>query len=230
MLSVDVAGPRPRISARLPTPLPTVHLGLCLQHLCIQGWRGLNRLIWLREMSEASTWSSWVDLATVVLSVCAVATAYFSWKLSEKSLAAQEKHNRLSLRPIPYIALADYEHLLRVKCVNDGAGPYIIKSVQVARGNDVRSDVISWMESPPDGIFWSSFTSNFLNRGVLPNNEVILLELEGDPKQPDFVKFRDDCRLGLSKLRIILEYTDIYEDTFPKHFRALDWFARKKST
>ena len=181
-------------------------------------------------MSVASTWSNWIDIATVVLSLGAVATAYFSWKLGEKSLAAQEKHSRLSLRPIPYVALADYESFLRVKFVNDGAGPYIIKSIQVARGNEFKSDLISWMNSPPDGLFWSVFTSNFQDRGVLPNNEVILLELQGDENDPTFVTFRDECRLRLSQLRVILEYTDIYGDAFPKQFRNLDWFARDKGT
>ena len=181
-------------------------------------------------MTESIIWSNVIDVATIVLSLGAVATAYFSWRIGKESLVAQERHNRRSLRPIPYIALADYEHYLRVNLVNDGAGPYIVKSLKVEKDNICKNDVISWMDSPPDDIFWSNFTSQFFDRGVLPNNHITLLELRGDPSDSQFVEFRDKCRLSLSKLRVTLKYTDIYDEALPEIIREFDWFARDKGT
>lgn len=182
-------------------------------------------------MSEGtSNWSVIVDVATILTGLGATATAYFSWKLSQKALQIQERHNRLTLRPIPFLAFADYEETLRVKFRNEGAGPYIVKSLRVCRGNECKKDLIAWMDTPPEGIYWYGFTSIFEGRAVLPNNELILLELRGNIDSPNFARFRDSCRDKLSSLRVLLEYTDIYGSTFELYLRSLDWFARDKGT
>ena len=162
--------------------------------------------------------------------VGATLTALFSWRLGKKALELQDEHNKMTLKPIPAVALADYEGQLRVKFVNDGAGPFIIKSVQVCRFNEMKNDLISWMPEPPGDLYWSNFTSFFEKRAFLPNNEIILLDLQGDPDDSDFAEFRDRCRILLGKMRVILEYTDLYGKTYPKYLRELDWFERNKGT
>ena len=181
-------------------------------------------------VATSTAWAAILDIATILTGVGATVTAFYSLRLSGKALSVQDNHNKLSLKPIPYVAMADYEHFIRVKFVNDGAGPFIIKSIQVCLNNDVYSDLISWMPYPPDGISWTSFTSNFKERALLPNNDIILLELTGDPTNTVFCAFRDVCREKLSLLRIILEYTDIYGQTFPKYHHELAWFGRDKGT
>ena len=180
--------------------------------------------------NDFSWFSTAADLASAMTGVVALWVAYKSIKISSKSLEIQERHNQLTLKPIPFVSLADYEDMIRVKFTNDGAGPFIIKRVSVCLGNDSKNDLISWMDSPPEGIFWSSFTSLFQERALLPNNDIILLELNGDSGDRNFIKFRDDCRRKMSRLRIILEYTDIYNCKFKPYHRSLDWFARDKGT
>jgi hypothetical protein len=180
--------------------------------------------------AEASWWSSIIDIATLLTGAGATLTAYFSWKISRRALTVQDHHNRLTQRPYPFLALADYEEKLRVKFVNDGSGPFIIKRVRVCRGNECKNDLLAWMEAPPEGIFWKSYTSMFEGRALLPNNEIILLELEGKPSDINFVQFRDQCRERLRHLRVLLEYTDSYGQKYDLYTRDLEWFGRDKGT
>src|SRR5690349_8246791 len=62
-------------------------------------------------------------IASAVAAIVAVKIAHRSVELSDKTLTAQETHNRLSVKPIPFVALADYPHMLRVKIANYGSGP-----------------------------------------------------------------------------------------------------------
>jgi len=58
----------------------------------------------------------------------------------------------------------------------------------------------------------------------------MLLELKGDPEDHEFSKFREVCREKLSKLRVILHYTDSYDSHFDPYHRDLEWFGRAKGT
>lgn len=174
--------------------------------------------------------SLYVDIATIVTGIAATVTAFVSLHLSRKALVVQETHNKLSMRPIPFLALADYENTLRVRFLNDGAGPFIVIKVEVFSGSICKNDLISWMDTPPKGLHWSNFTSLLKGRAVLPNNELFLLELKGDDQDPNFANFRDQCRDLLANLTVKLTYTDSYNTNFPTYERSLDWFAREKGT
>ena len=192
-------------------------------------------------MSDDSNPLAWMsplaDLASAVTAAVALWIAYRSIRLNsrsvetqERSLAAQEQHNRLSVKPVPFLAMADYEHLIRAKVINNGAGPLMVKSVRVIGAGKSETDVISWMPALPEGIFWTSFTSLLEDRGVLPGHELILINLEGDPDDPRFATFRDQCRHVLSELHVFVEYTDIYGTMFEPYQRKMNWFARDKGT
>jgi hypothetical protein len=169
-------------------------------------------------------------IASAIAAVIAVRVAYRSVELSDKALAAQEKHNRLALKPIPFVALADFEHQLRIKVVNDGAGPLVVRKITVSNDFGQKADVISWMPPLPPGLCWSSFSILRAGRAILPNNGVILLQLDGDPGDEAFVVFRNVCRRVLAGLTVQVEYTDIYEGDFEAFERSMDWFARTKGT
>lgn len=173
-------------------------------------------------------WPLVADFATVFVGIGALLTAYWSFKLSTNALDTQTRHNRLTQQPYPYLAVGDYEERLFVKFVNDGVGPFIIKSVQVCMANECKNDLISWMEPPPEGIAWVDFVSTFVGRALRPGSEIVLLALEGNPGESDFIEFRDDCRRRLSRLTVHLDYTDSYEHEYPTYHRVLEWFGRDK--
>ena len=60
----------------------------------------------------------------------------------------------------------------------------------------------------------------------MAGDELMLLDLQGEPGRQIFADFRDECRLVLARLKIQMTYSDIYGDEFPQVERRLDWFDR----
>lgn len=179
------------------------------------------------ETMDANDISAIAAAGSAIAAALAVAVAYWSVRLSSKTLSTQERHNHLTVRPIPFLGLADYDDMLRVKISNDGSGPLIIKEVSVKdSAGTSNSDVISWMPPLPDGMHWSQFTSHIVDRAFLPGSELILLQLEGDPEEERFSQFRRECRQTLARLTVQLRFTDVYENNFDPYSRTMDWFAR----
>jgi hypothetical protein len=143
-------------------------------------------------------------------------------------LAKQDRHNRLSVKPFPFIAIADRPELIRVKLANYGAGPMIIQDVSVSDGTKSLPTLLKWMPELPPQLDWSSVTSAMKGRSVLPEHEVILLELGGEVTDPVFVKVRDQCRRRMAKLTVTCTYSDIYEQPYDPYRRELDTFASPK--
>ena len=165
-------------------------------------------------------------VANVIIACLALVVAIVSIVLTILALKHQRLHNKLSVRPIPFIACGDYLHRLRVKIYNNGTGPYIIKSISVFKGDEFREDIIDWMPSLPPGIFWTHFTIGNVGRSIQPSNGLNMLELVGDYESAQFRDFRKKCRAALKDLTVVLEYTDIYGDAFASCTRKLDLFAR----
>src|SRR5690606_3006367 len=138
-----------------------------------------------------------------------------------KGLRTQRQHNRLSVKPIPFIACADYEDHLRVKVRNDGTGPLIVKSVNVQRGGSTEHDeLVSYMPNLPPGLHWANFSSGMV-RSIPAGGELVLLELKLDLSKLHHTNFRDQCRARLKPLTVAVDYTDVYESDFTPVSRAL---------
>jgi hypothetical protein len=162
-----------------------------------------------------------VIVAAVALLVAAL-SIFFSWK----SLASQTKHNKLSVKPLPFIAVADYEDRLLVKLVNNGSGPLIVKSTTVHGSGQHTESLIGQMPRMPPSLAWKTFTSGMRDRSILPGDELFFVDLVGNPSDPIFRNFRDDCRRAMASLTVTITYSDIYSDKFDPISRKLNWFAR----
>ena len=165
-------------------------------------------------------------VTNTVVAIAALLVAAISIYLTWSTSRAQTKHNRLSVKPIPFLVLADYENRLLVKLLNNGSGPLIVKTTGVQGNDKFTESLIAQMPPLPKNLFWSTFTSGMKDRSLLPGAELFFVELVGNPDDPIFHQFRDQCRQAMSKLSISITYTDIYDGKFPPYNRALDWFAR----
>jgi hypothetical protein len=183
----------------------------------------LNQLITHPNETNALAATSSALLAFVAVIIAAISIIY-----TIRGLRLQRVHNRLSVVPVPFIALADYENLLRVKVRNDGIGPLIINSVTYERDGFANEyeDLVSYMPSLPQGMSWSNFSSGYV-RSVRPGDEIFMLELEGQSENENFAKFRDECRRRLSNITLTIEYTDIYGTKAQVTKRNLNWFGRR---
>lgn len=181
------------------------------------------------EVMDADAISAIAAAGSAISAAVALVVAYWSVRLSSQALSSQERHNHLTVRPIPFVGLADFNYMTGVKVTNDGSGPLIIKCISVTdRTGASYPDVLSWMPPLPDGLHWSQFTSHIINRAVLPASELILLQLEGDPEEERFADFQKECRKVLAGLTVQFWYTDVYENIFAPYSREMNWFARER--
>lgn len=168
------------------------------------------------------------NLVEIIVSILAVAVAGLSLWYTNKGLSDQRRHNRLTVKPIPFVACADYEDLIRVKVRNDGTGPMIVRDISARKpGCEPEfNDLVSYMPELPSGMAWSNFSSGYV-RSIPVGSELILVELKLDHAQSAQAAFRDLCRASLSQLEISVEYTDVYGSKFENEVRFLDFFARR---
>jgi hypothetical protein len=120
----------------------------------------------------------------------------------------------------------DYEDNLCIKLENKGNGPLIIKAFRAIKKGQIKSTLIEWMPSLPEGIYWSNFHYNFEDTAIRPSESLILIELSIDINNKQQRKLRDIIRKELSQIDVELDYTDMYNqpELFPRH--SLNYFAR----
>jgi len=182
-----------------------------------------NIFEYLRQNQDLA--SSVAAITSAIAAVAALFVSFIAVLVARGTANQQQKHNTLSVRPIPEVTVADYEDSLRVKLRNHGSGPLLIKSFSAVFQGKSCSSLIDCM---PDlnGRHWTNFSGTIDGRALLPGKEIVLVELTADPKEANFSIPRDLARLSLSETELLVSYTDIYESDFPKYAKSLAWFRR----
>jgi hypothetical protein len=167
------------------------------------------------------------DLANAVAALAGSAVALVALVVSLLSLWIQRHHNRMSLKPLPMIALRDYEDNLQVSLRNDGPGPMIVRSIIATNGDTKERAFIDLMPQLPSGMHWTAFIGPVDDpRSIAPNVTLALVDLTGDPEDERFVSARDKCRETLASVAVTVEYTDVYLSRMKPLIRRLSWFGR----
>lgn len=179
--------------------------------------------------TEANTANAIAAIASAVAAVLALFVSAVSVFISVRTLKHQQKHNVLSVRPLPEITVADYENSLRIKLRNNGSGPMIVQSLSVNDGNERYDAIIDCMPDLP-GRDWNHFSHALRNRTLLPGSEIVLLELTEGSEEIGFNRSRDLARRALAILTISVRYTDVYDSEFSTHSKDLGWFGRHQKT
>lgn len=167
-------------------------------------------------------------IGSAVLAAVAVVLSLISLYVSHAALRHQREHNRLSVRPLAYITLGDYENRLFVKVRNNGTGPMIVKSVTIIGTRDPQQPLVAAMPQLLPKVSWTNFVEDCSGRSVPAGGELVLLDLstESSASQGQFTLSRDKVRLALGKLEVRAEYTDIYGSRLPVSNRSLKFFHR----
>ena len=168
------------------------------------------------------------DQIYALAAVCALLVSFLSIIFTLRALRLQRIHNYKSLTPIANILTADYENELAVTIRNTGVGPLLVERFTVSDGEQKEDNVVCLMPQLPEGIYWTTFSPNIEGRCIPPNQDLVIIKLNGNSSDKAFASFRDEVRLALSRLTVTLEYQDIYDRRMPPKQRKLDWFAREK--
>jgi hypothetical protein len=185
-------------------------------------------LAFLKENHEVANAVAAMAGALVALFafLMSVLSVFFTWR----SLKHQRTHNSLSVRPLPYITVGDYEDNIYVKIRNNGTGPLIVQSLTVSGANDPTAPLVTNMPSLLTGVAWTNFVGATEGRSIPVGGELVLLELSDPSLGGRFQLSRDMVRAALGKLSLSLNYTDIYGSKLPPCSRDLKWFHRTLST
>lgn len=167
-------------------------------------------------------------IGSAIVATIAALISFISIVVSVATLRHQRKHNQLSVLPLAYVMLGDYEDCLYVKVRNNGTGPMIVKAIEIHGADSPFAPLIAGMPEPPKSVNWTNFVEEYEERSIAAGGEMVLLELssESSTSEVQFKKFRDKVRLALGKLRIRVTYTDIYGDAMPDANRDLKFFLR----
>jgi hypothetical protein len=169
-------------------------------------------------------------IGSAVAASMAFILSLISLCISLAALRHQRKHNQLSVRPLAYIMVGDYEDRVFVKLTNNGTGPMIIKSIRVINAPNPSEPLISAMPRLQPNVYWTNFVEDFASRSVRPGGEIVLVDLssESSESEDQFALSRDQVREALGELEVHVEYTDIYGSPLPIATRRLEFFRRTK--
>ncbi len=168
------------------------------------------------------------DLVAAVTAVAALIVSTISIILAIFNMATQRTHNRKSLMPIAHVRLGDYENRIFVQLHNDGIGPMLIDNIVVGKSrgwSKKQASFMGFVPALPPGILWTTFVTDLSGRALSAGKDIVILLLEGDPSDQNFLAARQSVRQALADLRIVVRYRDIYGHKMPPGKRDLDWFG-----
>jgi hypothetical protein len=165
-------------------------------------------------------------ITTAIVAALAFIISVVSLYVAHATLKHQRAHNVLSLRPLPMIAVGDYEERTFVKLRNDGPGPLIIQRLEARREAESKNALVDWMPDLPHGIDWSTFVGSIEGRSVPSGGDLTLLELPGNEHNGLYVEARNGVRKALSQLTVVVHYTDVYGSRLDPYTKHLSWFSR----
>lgn len=177
--------------------------------------------------SNAGEINAFGAVASATAAFLALIVSALSVWISVQTMKSQQKHNKLSVRPLAEVTVADYENSLRVKLRNNGTGPMIITNIDVSKGANHKRCLVDWMPQVlPNRRIWTNYSSELRDRSLQPGSEIVLLELTECEGEDDFGTCRDKVRAALAPLTVTVCYTDIYKDPMPIRVKSLSWFGR----
>lgn len=172
-----------------------------------------------------------MEVLQIITTICALITSVVSIILTVITIKIQHRHNLKSVRPIGYITVGDYENDIYVSIINNGIGPMLIKGFK-ATNERVSSDS-SLIDIIPNDlneqIVWSDFASTIIGRTLKPGDRMYLIRLKIKEEEIDkefYQKIKKSIREFLKNVKIVIEYTDIYEKNKYNISRKLEWFGR----
>ena len=166
--------------------------------------------------------------AEVLLNILALIVSFLTACVIAYTAYIQREHNRLSVRPIASISLANYENRVGVYLKNNGLGPLKVEDFTVISNDGKKTESI--IKQMPEGILWTTFSGNIQGYTLDRGKSFDLLELSGDENDPGFICDRNKVRKKLSTLKLTVRYSDLYGQEQEPVTRSLTWFEGNVDT
>jgi len=163
--------------------------------------------------------------ANVVIALCALVVAIVAIFLTWKTLRNQIRHNKLSVRPIPFIALSKRDGMA-VALENHGFGPFRIDLFEIVRSGAVLQNIVEILpENPPPGVE-VEFTTGMFQRTFPANEKINIFRVTINTPSSLALSYLNQVKLNIGDTIIKVGYSDIYDDKFDIHQKELSWLCR----
>ena len=159
----------------------------------------------------------------VIIAATAVFISVISLFVAIWTLRTQQKHNRLSVKPIAHLSYGDYLDQIFVEFKNRGIGPLLVDRFRVYRNGQEYNELVCAVDNLPEEVVWDTFTGPLDGAVLTPNQSFSLVKISFKTDQHEL---RDAIRKSLSTAEIVIYYKSIYEEQQPIKRKSLSWFAR----
>lgn len=149
--------------------------------------------------------------AETIIALCALFVSITSIAIGFFELHSQQKHNRLSVRPIGKIGLRTVEDKIEIEIRNDGTGPMLCSNIKIYEyaldEMDNLRDAIPILQERPEWVEINTGTQFAIGAG----ERKILLRISADHVSPEYYRYCDRILDSLEKITMEIEYHDIYD-------------------
>jgi hypothetical protein len=164
-------------------------------------------------------------VGNAVVAALALVVAGLSIYFTAMGLSLQRKHNRLSVRPIPFIALSQHDGIAIV-LENHGLGPFKIDLFEIARSGVVLKNIVEILpENPPVGVT-VTYTTGMWARTLPTTEKIEIVRVLITHVSDESIDYLNQCRSNLEDTEIKIGYSDMYNDAFEQYQKDLDWLCK----
>jgi len=145
-----------------------------------------------------------IALSALLVSVVSILIGYFSLK-------SQQKHNRLSVRPIGKISFVTFEDSIEIRIRNDGTGPMLCSNIKVyANESNIKNNLRDAIPILQKNNKWTEINMGTqFTIGV--GEQRTLLKISTERATSEFRDYLGQTLATLENITLELEYRDIYD-------------------
>ena len=161
------------------------------------------------------------DNAEIIIALCALIVSIYSIRLGYITLKEQQKHNRLSVKPIGKISFITSKAQIRIEIRNDGIGPMLCNNFKVYDNKsgiekENLNEAINILKNSGFGVsvyLGTQFT-------IFPGEQKTILIITGEKENQAFLEYREKVLQQIKKISLEFEYSDIYNQPIAKIRRS----------
>ena len=151
------------------------------------------------------------DNSDTIIALCALLVSIASILIGYFSLKTQQKHNRLSVKPIGKISFVTDDDNIEITIRNDGIGPMLVSNIKVYEDEaEIKNNL---RDALPILQMKNSWTVVNMGRQftVGADEQKTLLKISTDRKTREFRDYLNQVLAALKNITLELEYRDIYD-------------------
>jgi len=149
--------------------------------------------------------------ADTIIALCALLVSVVSILVGYFSLKSQQKHNRLSVKPIGKISFVTLENSIEIIIRNDGTGPMLCSNIKVYENeSDIKDNLRDAIPVLDEKNKWTDLSMG-TKFAIGAGEQKTLLKISTERVTREFRSYFNQMLAALKNITLELEYRDIYD-------------------